>query len=256
MDYEKALNAFKDFVQKYDQTNDKINLKIEHTYKVVEISEYIAKSLKLNNEDIYLAKIIALLHDIGRFDQAKFFDSFDDYMTIDHANHGVKLLFDDGLIKDFSIDEKYHDIIFHAVKSHNKYAIEEDLTEKQLLHSKIIRDADKIDIFRVILNSPIIFTDNVFTENEIISDKIFEYIMNSKLIDRRHRKTKIDNQVSYIGFVFDYNFDISLKYIKSKDYVNTLIDGFIYENPDTKRKMALIKNHANKYLDEKLKDLE
>ena len=255
MDYEKALKAFKNFVKNYNQSHDKISLKTKHTYEVVKISEDIAKSLKLNDEDIYLAKITALLHDIGRFDQVKFFDNFNDFMTIDHADYGVKLLFDDGLIKDFAVDEKYHEIIFQAIKNHNKYAIDDSLTKQQLLHSKIIRDADKTDIFRVLTDNSKIWTDNVMSENETISDEILTYIMNSKPVDRRKRQTKIDNQLSYIGFVFDYNFNFGLRYIQSKDYANKIINKFNYKNPDTKQKMALVKKHINSYINDRLKNI-
>lgn len=76
IDFNIAKKAFKDYVASFDINNSKIRLKIEHTYKVVEACEYIAKDLKLNEEDINLAKLIGLLHDIGRFKQLKNFNSF------------------------------------------------------------------------------------------------------------------------------------------------------------------------------------
>ena len=56
--------------------DDKVRLKIVHTYGVVKQSEEIAKRMRLSEEDTELARMIALLHDIGRFEQLKRFDSF------------------------------------------------------------------------------------------------------------------------------------------------------------------------------------
>ena len=76
IDFNKIQKAFENYVNDFDINNGMINLKIIHTYKVVELSEYIAKDLKLSEEDIELAKLIGLLHDIGRFNQAKIYNSF------------------------------------------------------------------------------------------------------------------------------------------------------------------------------------
>lgn len=69
----KAQESFKEYIKEYDLGNNSIKLKIKHTYEVVKKSEYIANGLRLNKENIELAKIIALLHDIGRFEQIKEF---------------------------------------------------------------------------------------------------------------------------------------------------------------------------------------
>ena len=69
IDIEKAKNVFKEYVKKYDDTNPKIKMKIIHILKVAENSKKIATDLNLSEEDIVLAELIGLLHDIGRFEQ-------------------------------------------------------------------------------------------------------------------------------------------------------------------------------------------
>ena len=93
--------------------------------------------------------IIALLHDIARFPQAKEFGDYRDYKSIDHAELAVKMLFEDDLIKEFVKSRKYDEIIKYAIKNHNKLTIEDDLKDNMLLHAKLIRDNDKLDNFRV-----------------------------------------------------------------------------------------------------------
>ena len=98
IDFNKAQEAFSEYLNNYDKNDSKIRLKIKHTYEVVNQSEYISKSLKLDEENIKIAKIIALLHDIGRFEQIKVTSDFIDTDKLDHADFGAKVLFEDNLI--------------------------------------------------------------------------------------------------------------------------------------------------------------
>ena len=104
IDFIKAQKSFNEYLKDYDINDGMIQLKIRHTYGVVDLSEYISKDLGLNEEDIELAKLIALLHDIARFPQATEFGDYRDYVSVDHADLAVKMLFDDGLIRKFIED--------------------------------------------------------------------------------------------------------------------------------------------------------
>ena len=92
MDYNSAKEVFEQYLDGYDRENDKVRLKIVHTYGVVTQSMEIARRMRLPSEDIELARIIALLHEIGRFEQLRRFDSFQPD-TMDHALYGVEILF-------------------------------------------------------------------------------------------------------------------------------------------------------------------
>ena len=76
-DFDAAKAAFEAYLDEYDRADDKIHLKIVHTYGVVDAAEDIARRMGLDEEDVQLAKVIGLLHDIGRFEQIKRFDSFE-----------------------------------------------------------------------------------------------------------------------------------------------------------------------------------
>lgn len=251
--FQKAQKAFKEYLKQYDLEDGSVNLKVVHTYGVVDKSEYIAKELGLDEENIELAKLIALLHDIGRFEQVKLTKDFDDSKGFEHANYGVKVLFEDGLIRNFVDNSKYDEVIRKAIYNHNKYQIEEGLNEQELLHSKIIRDADKLDNFRVKETEHF---KNIFPgkynpetlEYETISDRIYEDILNHKCIKITDRKTQIDFWAGIIAFIFDLNFDVSLKYIYDKNYVDILIDRIEYKNADTKEKMEIIRKDVKEYL--------
>lgn len=253
INFKHAMNAFKKYLENFDSQHGKIDLKIRHTYGVVKASEYIANKLNLNNEDIELAKLIALLHDIGRFEQIRQSDSFIDNKDMDHAILGNNILFKDNLIRDFIEDTQYDNIISKAILNHNRLYIEDGLTERKLLHAKIIRDADKTDNFRVKAEEDfeniIDNSSKSILENDIISENIFNDFMNSKIIVREDRKTYMDFWVSYIAFIFDYNYKFGLEYIKEMNYINIIVDRLDYKNIDTKQKMEKIRNHALEFID-------
>lgn len=257
IDLVKAENEFKEYLKDYDLENGSVKLKVTHTYGVVTCSEYIAKNLNLSNEDIDLAKLIGLLHDIGRFEQLKLTKDFYDNTGFDHAVYGVKILFEDGLIRRFIEDTSYDDIIYKAILNHNRLSIEDRLNERELLHAKIIRDADKLDNFRVKEteyigdNFPGVYNPETI-EYETISEKVFEDFLKCQLIRLEDRKLQLDYWVCIIAFIFDLYFDISLKYVKEKNYVDILVDKIDYKNEDAKEKMEKIRNCAKQYIERRV----
>ena len=252
IDFTKARNSFEEYLNDYDRESGMVKLKIAHTYGVVRLSEYIATELNLSDCDIELAKLIGLLHDIARFEQIKEFGDFRDYKSLDHADLGVRILFEDGLIRKFIDTDEFDHIISAAIKNHNKLEIEDGLDELELLHAKIIRDADKADNFRVKTFDPI---EDIFSgtkeelENSVITDKIYNDFMSSKTIINYERVTLADEWISYLALLFGFYFTPGLKYIKEHDFVNKIIDRVDYKNSDIKLKMEKIRKHTLKYLD-------
>ena len=95
--------------------------------------------------------MLGLLHDIGRFEQARRFHTFIDYKSMDHARYGVWYLFEQGHIRDFLPDpEPERDRILElAILWHNAYAVPAGVIGKARDFALLLRDADKIDLFRV-----------------------------------------------------------------------------------------------------------
>ena len=249
IDIEKAKDIFKNYVQKYDAKNPRIALKIAHCYKVEELSKTIAKNLNLDKEQIDLAELIGLLHDIGRFEQVKRYDTFEDRFSVNHAKLGVEILKENNFLSEFCEDEKYHNTIYTAIKNHNKFKIEEGLNKEDLIQAKIIRDADKIDIFNVLgkENFETIYKQKDIT-NDSISKKVLEDFLQGKQTERKYFKTNMDNWISDIGMIFDLNFNISFKILKEKDYINKMIDRTKTEE------MENIRKFVNDYIEDKIKN--
>lgn len=260
IDIEKAELAFKEYLKDYNVNDEKVALKIRHTYGVVKASEYLAEAIGLDEDDTNLSRLIALLHDIGRFEQSKASsDVYDnaDKNFFDHGEYGVKILFEDGLIRNFVEDNSYDNIIKVSILNHNRLAIEDGLSERELLHAKLIRDNDKLDNFRVKLEESfkvLLGTDDMEkVSNELISENIYQDFLSKRLIVYGDVKTDLDRWISYIAYIFDFNFSESLEYLRDNDLINKNFDRIEYKNLDTINKINKMKVLAKDYVDERCK---
>lgn len=254
IDIEHAKNVFMEYVKEYDINDGKIALKVNHILRVTEISNKIAKSLNLSEEDVSLATLIGLLHDIGRFEQVRRYNTFNDYESINHGEYGVKVLFEDGLIEKFNVDEKYYRVIRLAILNHNRNAIEDGLSEEELLQCKIIRDSDKLDIFEVLLTDKCINTYGCESlENETFTDEIVREFFEDHIIDYKNRKTKGDIWISHIAYVFDFNFESSYVILKEKEYLIKLCHMANFKDEETKKTAMNIIDKSDEYIAKKIK---
>lgn len=249
---EKALKTFEKYVEKYNPEDEKIKLKKEHIQRVAKVAEEIAKSENLMDEDIDLAWLIGLLHDIGRFEQIRRYHTFNDGKSINHAEMGVKILFDEGLIKEFVEDRRYDELIRKAILNHNRARIESGLNEKELLHAKIIRDADKVDIFySLTVYSKEAVWESPDLSDEIISDKIFQEFKEDKTIEYKDRVSHADGLICHFAYVYDFNFKYSLQIIYRNNYIDKLYKRHTFKDEETMKRYDEIYELAKKYVEEK-----
>lgn len=207
---------FNHYVKQFDIKDPKIKEKWDHSYQVRKIALKLASDLSLSEEDQFLASIIGLLHDIGRLKQWQLYQTFKDANSFDHGDYACQLLFDENLIEQYSIDQKYYEIIRKAIRNHNKKEIEIDLTDQELLHVKLIRDADKIAIFYK--NACTIHS----YLNQAISKEVEQYFWNHELVPNHKVKNTNDEIIRILCFLYDLNFKESLDYIAKEDYLKQL----------------------------------
>lgn len=250
MDIEKAQKEFIKYTEKYDLSDVNIKRKQEHSIRVMKISKRIAEGMKLTQEEIDIATLIGLLHDIARFEQYTKYHTFKDAESIDHGDLGAEILKKD--IKKYIETDEYDELIQLAVKNHNKYKIQEGLTQKQEMFAKIIRDADKLDI---LYESTCMFwkgRENLVEESKIIPEIIEEFKRNES-VDIRYRKTPIDEIVSVVAFIFDINYRTSFEILKRENYINKIIDRYNMIDKNTKEQLEYIKDIASEYIEQKIK---
>ena len=152
-------------------------------------------------------------------------------------------------IRNFIDTDKYDRIILKAIKNHNKYKIEEGLTAKENIFCKIIRDADKLDIF--FEASEVFWKDDKSEVEDLkISPYIQEHLHENSTIERKAeiKFNRLDTMISMIYFIFDLNYKKSFKIMKDEDYINRIIDQFSFKYAGTKEKMEEIREIANTYI--------
>lgn len=252
MDLLHAKKVFEQYLDGYDREDDKVRLKIVHTYGVTKCSRQIAERMQLPKEEQELAQLIGLLHDIGRFEQLKRFDSFEPD-TMDHASFGVRILFEEGLIRNFVKEDTFDEVIRTAIAKHSDFRLQGITDDRTLRHARIIRDADKLDNCRVKLEDTIETILGV-TAREVgetaISGEILEQFKRKESILSSARRTKMDYWLSYLAYFFDINYKVSMDMIRENDYIKRLIRRIPYSNPQTKVQMGEVEEMLLRYAEE------
>lgn len=235
-----AINEFNLYSSNFDLNNPKLKLKYDHTFRVVAYAKDIAKSENLNEEDSYLAFVCALLHDIARFNQYTEYGTYIDKLSFDHGDKGYEILKENDYISKYVENDDDKLLVLKAVKNHNKFEIEDGLSEREMYFAKLVRDADKIDIMDLQQND--IKDGNYEVPEEAINAMKEKRCMIRTKIER----TDITYVLVYICFIYDINFkrsfeiisekkiiekklDVLKKYIKTEDYevIEKLISGQI-----------------------------
>lgn len=252
LDINKANDCFMNYVQQFDLTNDKIHLKLIHTLEVVHTTEYLCLHENITGIEKDLAYLIALLHDIGRFEQIKRFNSFDD-RNVDHATLGVQVLFDEGMIRQFIEDDQYDEVIRKAIAYHSLYKVPKGLDSFLLKQVLLIRDSDKLDNFRVknIESIQTLFSiSDADFYSQRVSKNILKDIENHTLILKENRHNEVDMWVSYMAFVFDLNFKSSYLFIRENDYIHRNMERLHFTG-DLKEDMLFVEKICQSYIEEK-----
>ncbi|MGQ7870749.1 HD domain-containing protein [Sunxiuqinia sp. sy24] len=230
--------AASDFFEKYtagflrhedQEVADLLTLKREHSLRVAKLSGLVATNLMLEEEDILLAEVIGLLHDLGRFEQFEKHQSFNDQQAGDHAELGVALLKEQAFFTAFS--EERQNLIAQAILNHNKESI--SLKEDKLVvtYSQILRDADKLDIWETCVNN--LKRDGNFKYPSIslnlpatglVNDKIIRSIQNQKQAKRKDMQSVNDFKLMLMSMIFDLNFRVSFQLLSEKQSIKQLYE--------------------------------
>lgn len=270
-----VINAFAEYVRNYDPSDEKIKLKIDHTYRVAGLCQRIAESLGLSEPDVDIAWLLGMLHDIGRFEQIRCFGTFNDVQSVDHAEFGADLLFKEGLIRKFAEgyyeecelarsgneeaeqiikNNEHHNkdtgLIEMAIRQHNKYRVKEDLTERQRMFCDILRDADKVDIFKVNADIPMEIIYDVTTEelkNGIITKEVLESFYKKETVLKSVRRSAVDHIVGHISLLFELVYKESYRQAKEQGYVYKLLN-FKSDVPEVNAEFDDMRKYVDEFL--------
>jgi hypothetical protein len=237
---EKLESWFDDYVAKFygddDYVNANLKLKEEHSRRTCDEMLYLAGQLGLDANQKRLAEAIALLHDVGRFEQFVRYQTYNDPRSVDHCRLSLEVLTDAQVLE--PLQESETELIARAIEYHGRKELPEDLDEEVLLFSKLIRDADKLDVFYVVLSNYRQYRENpeqFLLEVELpdepgYSSEVVQDILRGRRIDHGRLRTLNDMKLLQLGWVYDVNFIVTLKRIKQCRYLEMIAELL----PDTK----------------------
>ena len=234
--------------------NTHLKLKEDHTDRVCAEMNELTEKLGMTENDKLIAETIALLHDVGRFTQFKVHRTFIDAKSINHSHLAVKILREANVLDRLPTDEQR--IIKTAINIHGQKNIPANLDPAIVPFAKLIRDADKLDIYSLVLKYYKLYQadpDNFPLELEMPDEphycpQIYDHVMNGQIIDYTKLKTLNDIKILKIGWVHDINFPAALEKIKEKRYIDQ-----IFELLPEDEKIIKLRTAIFKYIDDRIK---
>lgn len=255
---------FLNYVKNYGEEPN-IIIKRDHSIRVAKSMKEVFKNWNVDSEYLSLADFIGLYHDLGRFEQWKNYNTFVDSKSVDHANEGVRILFEPQIVSEVLKDRTFELIIFNSIYHHNKFSIPGELSFKDewvfyrlknfstsannidtdvaisSLYTMAIRDADKLDILKQYLLS-----DNLLKSSDLpVTPKVANDFLNNKSILSSDRKNANDSILLRLAFINDINLTKFLKQIKSENLLEKMNE--LYPNKEV---VQVYFDHAKKRLDE------
>ena len=235
IDRTRAARAFKTYTDAYDATNPRIALKIEHTYHVARACDAVAREQNWSTEDIDLAWLCGLLHDMGRFEQLRRWDTFKDAESMSHAALGVEVLFGknpadapaETSIRDFIETNEHDELIRASIAYHSDFRLPAQLDERTRHLCDIVRDGDKIDIMRTIADSTV---DTILKVDEKtflashFSAPTLAAFDERRCVSRNEREEPADFLVGLICFMFELVYPASRALAREQGDIYRLLD--------------------------------
>ena len=225
IDRSRALEVFRAYAANYDAEDVNVSLKIAHTYRVASISERIAGTISAANVDF--AWLLGLLHDIGRFEQVTRYGTFFDALSVDHAELGADILFHDNLFASFVQKEsqEIRAIAETSIRLHNKLSLPENMEATTAMYAKILRDADKVDIFRVLGEPP--YDERYSNLKGLVArDELMRYVREHRCVPRESagRANELEMLIAQCCMAFEFEYPESRAIVTEQGYLKKLLE--------------------------------
>lgn len=244
---EDIKNWFFTYVDNFKSGDDALTentlLKENHTIRVCNEILTLGNALELRTDELYLAEITALLHDIGRFEQYARYKTFVDAKSLNHAALGTEIVERNKVLS--AIDASTQRLILRIIRYHNLAYLPEDETAECLFFARLLRDADKLDIWRVVtryyqrgnrLRNEALELD--LPDTEEISESVYTDLMNDRIVNIRHINSLNDFKLLQAGWVFDLNFKQTFYAVKTRRYLDKIREAL----PNTEKINAVFDN--------------
>lgn len=240
------------YTNKYIQVShepEPLILKKEHTLRVCSEILALGKALCLESDKMMLAETMALFHDLGRFRQYETYKTFLDQQSENHARLSLQEMDAHGVLDPLTPHER--NLIKKAIGFHNAAQIPRQGEGDMLFFIRLLRDADKLDIWRVVIEnythprpgSQQAINLGLADEPGVSIDAI-DSIMAGSFVKSSSIKCLNDLKLMQISWVFDLNFFPSIQWVKERKYIEK-IAAFLPDIPRVKTAISHVYHYMN-----------
>lgn len=205
-------------------------LKIEHTGEVMALAADIAAASGVSARAVLAARIAAVLHDVGRFPQYKQYRTFRDAESANHAALSVRHCLREKMLD--SVPKDIRRLVLGAVYLHNVRSLPtRALTPEALAVARILRDSDKLDIYKVMIAH---FSQETPAHPEVAlhlrphptaySQNVLDGLNRGETGDYRNIVWVNDFKIMVLGWFYDLNFRRSCQLLQDRGYLDTIFD--------------------------------
>ena len=235
------------FIVNTERQNNPFILKKEHTQRVCMEIVRLTEKLSISSETAILAEAVALLHDIGRFRQYKEYGTFLDSESVNHAALGCEVIKEENILR--FCTEKEQTLFLDVVYFHNAFALPMEKNKDTLFLLKLLRDADKLDIWKVVTNhyKSVKLNNNKFIDLGLEDDgkfskEVLEFVINGQIVKNQFVKRLNDLKLLQISWLFDLNFSESITRLQEKGYLGKIFSK-LPESEELKKVAAYVKDY-------------
>ena len=241
------MKIFEQYVRKYDMNNINIKARYFHSLKVMEISKDLASGLGIfSEEEIAVCEFIGLFHEIGNFSKTPNYHIDED--NEDSYEKTIDILFNKGLIREISKDNKYDNIIQMALFAYDKNGFPSDIDEKTKHICAIIKDAHNLDSFRLFVNYPYVDTRINTYPNNLVYGEFKKF----KTISPKMSENSSDTVLVVLSKMYSFNYRYSYYLLKQNNYIDKMLDSLTFKDEEIENFYKQVMLVLNNYIDKRI----
>lgn len=212
-----------------------VELKLGHCLRVFQEAKAIVAREGFAGDLARAALWASLFHDIGRFPQYARYATFDDRKSEDHGRLGARILKQSAFLS--PLKPQLRKVVLAAVILHNRRFLPPGLPERFAVPAKVVRDADKLDIFTVMQahlrpGAPVnrVVTLDLNDDSSSYSKEILVQVLQGRLVDYAKMTWVNDFRLLLCSWIYDLNFTSS----RNTLWERGILDELLAPLPDTK----------------------
>ncbi|MEA2068889.1 MAG: HD domain-containing protein [Verrucomicrobiota bacterium] len=204
-----------------------LQLKVDHSQRVADNARQLAKDLGWNPAEANRAEALGWLHDVGRFSQFAEFGTFTDATSVNHGERGREIVRQSEILS--ALEPEEQNALLGGIRHHNAKTEPDHLEDESLRFLKLIRDADKLDIFRIVLDSvrrdgfqdlPGMLPQVVLAGP--VTPRILHEIQTHRSCSIAEVRSLADFLLMQLGWVYDLNYPASFRLVLNRNTIENL----------------------------------